>query len=563
MNDEEELVSEALVLKLEQPPGESKLLVDRIREWVSVLEFGSFQEKVSYVHEVNRRYDALANSVCAQELVDLRLIRSHWAKKLAQSLILSVPVATSLELHQASQLIAALRTLVRGEAVRSLMERQTQIGDVSSGQAIASLLAEHAIPEEARIGLHALGACSKLFRRLGPERISKFRPSRKTGGFDPAHWLMKTQTTELDFVDGNPDRIRVRGMELRSGDIGIVELNHPGDGLLESFLQEPGVAPHAMLYLTRRIRNSKTDEVLFQPSALEIYEGGWRCVPITTALHPEFSWYSEWVRPRIDGQGLPDDVGESLSEAIDSMETFAFDFQARRVPTGGFFSEDFGGSCASCTNLLRVPFERAGIDGLPYPTTKLVPNSARNLAILGLPEISGIHTPTNILNDSDFEKIGVVDNGAPEFSYAQALVIGRPDLTDTFGGWMSQKELQLENLPNWKSVMNWKSAWESLRIRIGQSEGPVGNAFRRLMNVDDDEVPKSASDTTIAFYLRSDMEAGHIITSRVYSAISAILENAPELPLLSQLQVHPEIADLVRSGLRESALMKENWYRDL
>ena len=83
------------------------------------------------------------------------------------------------------------------------------------------------------------------------------------------------------------------------------------------------------------------------------------------------------------------------------------------------------------------------------------------------------------------------------------------------------------------------------------------------MNVDDDEVPKSASDTTIAFYLRSDMEAGHIITSRVYSAISAMLENAPELPLLSQLQVHPEIADLVRSGLRESALMKENWYRDL
>ncbi len=563
MNYEEELVSKASVLKLEQPPRESKLLIDRIRQWVSVFEDGSFEEKVSYVREVNRRYDALANSVCAQELVELRLIRSHWAKRIAQALMLSVPVATSMELQQVSHLIAALRTLVGGEAVRSLIERQTQFGDTSSGQAIASLLAEHAIAEEARIGLHELGAHSELFRRLGPERISKFRPSRKTGGFDPAHWLLKPEMTDVDFVDGNPDRIRVRGMELRSGDIGIVELNHPGDGLLESFLQEPGVAPHAMLYVTRRVRNTKTDEVLFQPSALEIYEGGWRCVPITTALHPEFSWYSEWVRPKIDGRGLPDNVGESLSAAIDTMETFAFDFQARRAPTGGFFSEDFGGSCASCTNLLRVPFERAGIDDLPYPTTKLVPNAARNLAILGLPELSGIHTPTNILNDSGFEKIGVVDNGAPEFSYAQALVIGRPELLDTFGGWMSQKELQLENLPNWKSVMNWKSAWESLRIRIGQSVGPVGNAIRRLMNVEDDEVPKSASDTTIAFYLRSDMEAGHIITNRLYSAIAAILENVPELPLLSQLQVHPEIVELVRSGLRESALMKENWYRDL
>ena len=142
MNYEEELVSKASVLQLEQPPRESKLLVDRIRQWVSVFEDGSFEEKVSYVREVNRRYDALANSVCAQELVELRLIRSHWAKRIAQALMLSVPVATSMELQQVSHLIAALRTLVGGEAVRSLIERQTQFGDTSSGQAIASLLAD-------------------------------------------------------------------------------------------------------------------------------------------------------------------------------------------------------------------------------------------------------------------------------------------------------------------------------------------------------------------------------------------------------------------------------------
>ncbi len=563
MNEDEEFVSEESVMILVQPLGESRLLVCRIREWDSVLEHGTFHERVSYVLEVNRRYDGLANSVCAQELVELRLLRSHWAKRIAQALLLSVPIATSVELLQVSQILAALRTLLRREAVKSLIERQSQIGDASSSQAIASLLAEHALPEEARIGLQELGAHSDWFRRLGPERISKFRPSRKTGGFDHAHWLLETEMTEVDFVDGNPDRVRVRGIELRSGDIGIVELNHPGDGLLESFLQEPGVAPHAMLYVTRRVRNPKTNEVLFQPSVLEIYEGGWRCVPITTALHPDFSWYSEWVRPMIDGKGLRDDLGRSLSAAIDTMETFAFDFQARRVPTGGYFPTDFGASCASCTNLLRVPFERAGIHDLPYPTTKLVPNAAKNLAILGIPEIPGIHTPTNILNDSGFEKIGIVDNGEPEYAYAQAIVIGRPDLPETFGGWMSQKVLQLENLPNWKSVTNWKSAWESLRIRIGQSEGRLGIAIRRLMNVDDDEVPKSASDTTIAFYLRSDMEAGHIITNRVYPAISSLLENAQELPLLSELQATPEIVELVRSGLQDSALKKENWYRDL
>ena len=244
------------------------------------------------------------------------------------------------------------------------------------------------------------------------------------------------------------------------------------------------------------------------------------------------------------------------------METFAFDFQARRVPIGGYFPPDFGGSCASCTNLLRVPFERAGISGLPYPVTKLVANAASNLSILGIPEMPGIHTPTNILNDSGFEKIGIVDNGEPELAYAQALVVGRPEWANTFGGWMSQKVSQLENLPNWKSVKNWKSAWEALRIRIGQSESSVGHAIRRLMNVDDDEVPKSVSDTTVAFYLRSDMEAGHIITERVLPAILALFENKSELLLLSELQSNSDIVALVRQGLMDSALMKENWYHD-
>ena len=209
-----------------------------------------------------------------------------------------------------------------------------------------------------------------------------------------------------------------------------------------------------------------------------------------------------------------------------------------------------------------MPFERAGVSELPYPIAKLVPNAASNLAILGIPEMPGIHTPTNILNDSGFEKIGIVDNGEPELAYAQALVVGRPELADTFGGCMSQKVLQLENLPNWRSVKNWKSAWEALRIRIGQSESSVGHAIRRLMNVDDDEVPKSVSDTTIAFYLRSDMEAGHIITKRVLPAILPFFEGTSELLLLSQLRNNPDIVEVVRHGLMDSALMKENWYRD-
>ena len=542
---------------------EVELLVGRIRDWVSVFQAADFQEQVLYVQDVNRRYDALANIASAEDLVELRLMRSLWAKKSAQHIVHSLPTANRIQLETACSLLGFLRTQLRVDAVKRLLQTQKKVGDASSGNALSWLLAEHAESDAARLGLQELNASSDLFRRLGPERILKFRPSRKSGNYDPTKWLLQKGMSKLDFVDGDPDRIRIRGIELHSGDIGIVELNHPGDGLLECFLERPGLAPHAMLYVTRRIRVPKTGELLFQPSVIEIYEGGWRSVPITTALHPEFSWYSEWVRPTIDGKELGRNLGEVLSTAIDSMEVFAFDFQARRTPTGANYSFEFGGSCASCTNLIRVPFERAGIHNLPYPITKLVPNAARNLAILGMPEMLGIHTPTNILNDSGFRKIGVVDNGCPELGYAQALVVGRPELPDTFGGWMSNKELNLENLPNWRSVKNWKSAWESLRIRIGQSESTVGHVLRKMMGVDENEVPKSASDTMIAFYIRSDIEAKHIINRLVYPAVSALLRDSNEIMLLSELRADSRMTELVRLGILDSALRKENWYREL
>lgn len=533
-----------------------------MRNWTRRIDRLALHESIQYVQVVNQQYDAIINNVSANELVELRLLRSLWAKQIARNLVIVIPTLALEEFIQVCTLLASLRTLLHQDAVQRLLLRQRQIGDATSNSAVASLLAEHALAEEARVGLRELGNPSELVRRLGPMRISKFRPSRKSSNFDPAHWLGESEMTQLDFVDGDPDRIRIRGIELHSGDIGIVELNHPGDGLLESFLEKPGVAPHAMLYVTRRCNDARSNRTLYQPSAMEIYEGGWRCVPITTALHPEFSWYSEWVRPKLDGQDLPDDLGRMLSTAIDEMEPFSFDFLARRIPAGGYFTEEFEPSCASCTNLVRVPFERAGIHGLPYPITRITPIAARNLGILGLPEMDGIYTPTNILKDSGFEKVGIVDNGEPEMGYAQALVIGRPELAETFGGWMSQKKLVLENLPHWKSVKNWKSAWEAFRVGVGQSDGIVSRTIRKVLNYSDCEVPRSVSDTTIAFYLRSDLEAAHIIKN-IYPTVLEVLENSSDLLLLSHLRAMHRLVELIEDGLLASALKKENWYESV
>ncbi|TWU59271.1 hypothetical protein Poly51_20580 [Rubripirellula tenax] len=505
---------------------------------------------------LNRDYDAAVGRVPITSFVEMRLIRSLLAKQSLTHLVDQVRERPNDRrvLDQALATISRLRTLVSRSDVNVLLQLQDRCGDRASGVALAQVLAEHAGPGVGAQHLQRLDPSGRALTLRGPDPLSSMRPSRGSSRLDPVHWLSEPKMGRVQFVDGNPDHVRIRGIELRSGDIGVVELDHPGDGIFDSFLETPGVAPHAMLYVSRRVHCPGESEPLIQPSLLEIYEGGWRTVPLTTGLGPKFSWFSNWVRP----SRLPDDVGQKLSNELNTIETLAFDFQSRRIPAGGQFPADWGQPCASCTNLIRIPFERIGIE-LPYPTTEISPGAVRNLDLIGLPGIGPIHTPTNILHDSRFTHVGIVDNGFPELAYAQAMVVGRPELSHTFGGHFCQRPLKLENLPSWKSIKRWKSARAALLVKIGQSDSLFANLSRLAAGYTADEIPRTASPTAIAFYLRSDMEAGHIMKTIVVPELQRWFGEGGTTKL-SELQTSSHFCDLIREGLASSALAKEQWY---
>ncbi|WP_145167423.1 hypothetical protein [Rubripirellula lacrimiformis] len=517
-----------------------------------------FAEDVEqYVHGLNRDYDRLAGNVPADVLVQHRLMRSLWAKQMMATLMNRLEVdgagVTRSQYQQLLKLLPMIRTLVPLSGVRSLLACQDRVGDRQSATELASMLAEHADPKlDAKI-LTSLDPTGAASTRRGPAPLARMRPSRGTNRLDPIGWLRDPEMGRVEFVDGNPDHVRVRGIELRSGDIGIVELEHPGDGIFDSFLQQPGLAPHAMLYLSRRVLG-RDRQPLIQPSLLEMFEGGWRTVPLTTALSPRFSWYSEWVRPT----GLPDDIGQGLSRELDHLEPIAFDFQSRRIPKGGHFATDWGQPSASCTNLIRIPFERLGIE-LPYPTTEIDRGAVRNLDLIGLQGIGPIHTPTNMLNESGFEKVGIIDNAVPELAYAQAMVVGRPQLGHTFGGHFCQRPLILENLPNWKSIKRWKSAQQALLVKIGQSDSWLASVSRFAAGYTADEIPRTASPTAIAFYLRSDLEAGHLLKSAIYPKLVPWFRSG-KTSRLPDLQTDPHWTEQIERGIANSALAKESWY---
>jgi hypothetical protein len=529
-------------------------LGDRIETWKASLHAG---QASSYVAGVNRDYDHLTKYASAETLVELRLMRSYWAKQIVHDKLHPqfLQSCNAQELMEAFQLLIQVRCFVTKQATDLLEATNARVGDDECTMRLCELLADFGDPVAARNVIKDLDSSGRYLRRLGPAVNTGFRPIRKSRrSFDPSEWLLDKPMSEVDFIDGNPDHIRVRGVELRSGDIGIVELNHPGDGILESFLVSPGLAPHAMLYVTRRIRDAKNN-ILFQPSLLEIYEGGWRSVPVTTGLSPHFSWYSEWVRP----PDLPDTVGEKLSKALDGMETIAFDFQSRRVPRGGYFTPEFGNPSATCTNLIRIPFERSGIDWLPYDTTPITPGALVNLAKIGIHIPDGIHTPTNILLSKEFTKIGIVDNGYPEWSIAQQLVNGRPEHIDTIGGMISNREVLIENLPNWRSIGNWRSACEAAKVTVAQSKGILGSLARSSFGYKKEAIPSSASDTTIAFYLRSEFVSSDIIRNVIHPALLQWLSQGGSYRL-SYLRTESSFRALLQDAIGKSALERERWY---
>ena len=510
--------------------------------------------------QINDRFDSLPGQISADDLVAARCRRSLWAKQSTTSLIDRIDNHSSADAFDNTlQTLGSLRTLIDKTQADRLIKHQSHTGNHHTAARLADLLADHGDPDLDTKTILSLDPSGRSLARRGPPRLKRIRPSRGSSRSHPSKWDHDPAMGRVEFVDGNPDHIRIRGIHLRSGDIGVVGLNHPGDGIFDSFLTRPGVAPHAMLYLSRRVRITG-DQTLIQPSLLEIYEGGWRTVPITTALHPKFSWYSQWIRPTTSHGDLPDDIGNRLSDQLDELEPLSFDFQSRRIPPGGRFDADWGPPSASCTNLIRIPFERLGIT-LPYPTTPIHPGAVANLDRLGLPGIGPIHTPTNILADSGFRTIGVIDNARPELAYAQSMVVGRPHLPHTFGGHFCARELQIENLPNWKSIHRWQSAYAAMLIQLGQSKTKFADLSRLIAGYTPAEIPKTASPTTIAFYLRSDFEAGHIV-HQIAHHLFHWFQTPTQTKHLPTLQTHPHFTQQIQTALNQTALQKEHWYKN-
>jgi hypothetical protein len=275
-------------------------------------------------------------------------------------------------------------------------------------------------------------------------------------------------------------------------------------------------------------------------------------------MHPEFSWYTEWVRPRTSTGTLPIDIGQRLSTVLDNMEVFSFDFRSRPVPPKADFCGREDGSSATCTTMVRVPLIRAGIEDLAFPTTAVHEGAYRNLERIGLEDVIDVHTPSNILLDAGHEYVGFVDNANPEAAYANRLVLGRPEIFDSLGGWMSQRTINPKNLPEWHKVGQWQAAWRALEVSVGQSNSFLGDIARTIVNIPKDAVPKSASPAVIAFYLTSELEAAHIARG---SCELVFRYSANSIPGPSSMHNIPEIQENIGNALGRTQIHTNGWYQ--
>ena len=553
--------------------GAAEDLAGKLLSW----KYYASDSQKAYFDECNQEFLALDPNVENLEtLLDVRIMRSFWAKNLVQTLSLEAEATVSSDsFKDILDRLDRLRGFIDELALKRLVSVQKKIGDDSSNDALQLLLAKHAEQSQAHEALNELGARSDALKLLGPPHIKKFRPMRASTSkrFDPKAWLKDPQYGEYQFIDGDPDRVYYRGLELRSGDIVLTQTTHSGDGVLDGFTEQTAYIPHAMLFVVHRVVG-ENGQIEYRPSIDEMSAEGIRSLPLSTVTNPGFSAYTEWLRPH----HLPENFGEKLSANIGKWKSidFAFDFLARPPPPHGDFSTRV---CAtyelSCASFTTLPYADLGLDSdWKYPLMELNPKASENLAKLGYPETRGLFTATSLLL-SGFKRVGWIDNGQPEMSIAQALVVGRPEYVETFSGMLSQLPIKRESMNGFKETEAWYDAWkkrfeqwrywktqfEITTIQLGQSDSLLGAGARFIAGVKEGHVPKSASPSVIQLYVAYDLEASHMVTNIMCPMIFSMTSQSGEkIPRLSEYRNIPELRKLTKDSMLKSKIVQEGWY---
>ena len=409
------------------------------------------------------------------DLFELKFLYEHWRNAVQSALIGELTVAgkpSDLE-----RIIACLDVLDLAVDRDDLDAVGTAVGRFVDDPGFQQL-------REGFYDLVALQGDSKITRTLleqasdrhrlvdGPDRWLKIPPSYKSA-WPFERWQKHTDLTE--YYRNKQGNVVYRGIELENGDVLIVNLQNPSEGLFSVALRDRKYSPHMAVYV-----EVTTDNGLF-PAVYEMHQYGPRLVPLHIFLSADMVAYVEIYRHRAVTPDLTANLGGAARQL--AAEEHGFNLLA-----GYEYSQEH--RFLTCVTACQVLFERGGIYA-DYPDESTVAVEARStLLTLGFDTTSYL-APTDLIQWSALALIGIVDNGYYLDNIARQLINER--MSERIRNNALVLDNSLFKLFRWASGLILKDApliGPLLRVAFGFTEGnfPEGPAellaFMELIQID-------------------------------------------------------------------------------
>ncbi|MCH5376989.1 MAG: hypothetical protein JJ992_23740, partial [Planctomycetes bacterium] len=230
--------------------------------------------------------------------LQIKYMLSHWREITQKRLVAMAEQAADTESFGAAiEGLDRLQRVLEPRDIQRLWMSFKKIGlrgDSRSTEQMAMVLANHGDPRAVHRVLKRLGHAA-AHRRAGPRAMPGVVPILP-------HALWRTgrrgiRGAKMADYDIDDLALHYRGLQLRPGDMLLVDSTNRADGLFNSFSQPRSHFTHCAMVAF--VDHPKTGKRV--PVAFEVHMGGLRVIPLHRYLSPSFSAYAEVYRPALGG----------------------------------------------------------------------------------------------------------------------------------------------------------------------------------------------------------------------------------------------------------------------
>jgi hypothetical protein len=254
-----------------------------------------------------------------------------------------------------------------------------------------------------------------FWKRLPTEAAARWRDSSAEGpSVVPAIIPSRESTWPFQRILGQPElrdyardtegRVVYRRITFVPGDVLLVNLANPSEGLFTNFSVTDNYSYHAAVYV--EIENDGTRI----PCVYESYEHGTRVVPLCTYLSPSHTMCVEVLHWRQAPSGSASRLSAAVRAELSREHGFNLWLDT---------AHDAGGRYITCTTAIGNALQAAGFP-VPDVLSQIDAGAGRNLATLGVHTDSFL-SPGDFFTMEGLAPSGFIDNGRWQLYAAAAI----------------------------------------------------------------------------------------------------------------------------------------------